>query len=187
MEGNISELVEERRSKCRRHVDVEQMNIRDLDRRDSPGCYYVTKYFLIVLFGVYFIIIPGFCIYVGIAYSYCEDMFATWLIVGGILGYLDLSVYLFRRLLKRSFDEYRDDCKNNDCLLGMINVVSAILLVWWVWGFGRIFSGSMNEDPVMEDPVCKEYLYRFPFWLTITPFPMLFIGLFGGICVTALE
>ena len=29
--------------------------------------------------------------------------------------------------------------------------------------------------------------WRFPFWLTITPFVMLFFGLFGGICITVLE
>jgi hypothetical protein len=164
------------------------MSIRDLERMDgsldddSPGCcYYVTKYFLIFLFSAYFILIPGLSIYVGVTYYYCQDMFAPWLISGGILGYSNLLLCLVRRFLKISFDV------QNDCLLYTICVLSAILLIWWVWGFGRIFHGARLEDPVMKDPVCKEYLYRFPFWLTITPFIMIWIGLFGGICTTALE
>ena len=186
MEDNISKLIEERRLKCTTHK--EPVTIRDLERMagslddDSSGCcFYVTKYFLIFLFGGYFILIPGLSIYVGITYYYCQDMFAPWLIVGGILGYGNLSLCLVRMFLKRCFNI------KNDCLLCAICVLSAILLIWWVWGLGRIFSGAILEDPVMEDPVCKEYLYRFPLWLTITPFIMLFVGLFGGICVTALE
>ena len=54
-----------------------------------------------------------------------------------------------------------------------------ITFIWYVFGFGRIFSGTMNDDPLMEDEVCRWYLYKLPFWITLMPIflmiPMCFI------------
>ena len=55
-------------------------------------------------------------------------------------------------------------------------------MIWWIFGFGRIFSGAMNTDLVMDDPVFKWYLYTFPFWLTLCPFVIFFLISFVFCC-----
>ena len=164
---------------------VEQWVIDDLEAvpRSSEGdssssvCHDALDYFVYFLVGAYCIIMPGLSLYFGIAYYYCEDQSAPWLIVGGVLGYGNISFYLVRKFLKRFIGD-----KIHDWLLGMIIIVSIILLFWWVWGLSRILSGSILDDPVMEDPVCKEYMYRFPFWLTLIPFIIVFFWMIGGLC-----
>ena len=159
------------------------MEVMEELANDTPGCcYFVTMYFLIFIFGGYFLLTAGFSIYVGITYNYCQDPFSPWLIVGGILVYGNLILFLVMVLLKRCFD-----VKHGVVMPGMICVVSVSLVVWWIWGFGRIHIGSMDEEPVMEDPVCKEYLYSFPFWLTITPYIMVPVGFVGWTFLICLE
>eukprot|EP00091_Calanus_sinicus_P018127 TRINITY_DN4035_c0_g1_i2.p1 TRINITY_DN4035_c0_g1~~TRINITY_DN4035_c0_g1_i2.p1 ORF type:complete len:194 (-),score=21.88 TRINITY_DN4035_c0_g1_i2:110-691(-) len=185
MEDNSSNLVDERR--FRTHVDVEAMSISDFEGLERPvereddshdeQCHRVTK---LIIFGAISVILPGVCLYVGISYHYCEDSNADWLIAGGCLGYGNLSLYLLRKILQR----YNIDCDKRDCLLGLILLlVSPAILIWWVWGFSRIFSFSIFDDPVMDDPVCKEALFRFPFWLSLLPFIMGFTYIFYALCM----
>ena len=111
--------------------------------------------------------------YVGIVYTYCDDEFSIWLIFGAVVILGDTILFIFYKCDGRDFGE-------NSLTLFFVGV-SVILFIWWLWGFGRIFSGSMNEEPLLEDPDCKQYLYDFPFWLSLLPFIFLFVGMFGFI------
>ena len=125
------------------------------------------KYFVIFIFVTFFLVVPLVMIYIGVAYSYCDDMFSIWLAVGGFLCYADCLALLLLRCLKNM---------NKSFLYTLIGILSVALLVWWVFGFGRIYSGAMNEETVMSDPVCKKFLYNFPFWLTLAPFALILLG-----------
>jgi len=159
-------------------------------RMSFKGCRYSIAFVLLCLLLLIYIgfilITPSLMLYIGITYDYCEDMFSTWLIIGGIVCYVDALLFLSWIFLRRKnkVDDMTYTVCDFSCLkcsLGIFIVVSVFLLIWWVFGFGRIFSGSVLEDPIMEDPVCRWYLYKFSFWLSLLPFFLLFGGLFGFI------
>ena len=53
---------------------------------------YLVSYLLLV---PYLIIGPAVCIYIGFSYHYCDDEFSIWLIIGGFLIYLDVSLFIW--------------------------------------------------------------------------------------------
>eukprot|EP00092_Neocalanus_flemingeri_P002633 GFUD01002820.1.p1 GENE.GFUD01002820.1~~GFUD01002820.1.p1 ORF type:complete len:173 (+),score=13.58 GFUD01002820.1:265-783(+) len=128
-----------------------------------PPCFWsLLKYSLVLILFSFFLGVPFLMIYVGISYIHCEDMFAIWLLIGGVLCYIDLLILIVAKALKTPENQAIPYLAFFGILL--------IILIWWVFGFGRIFSGAMNREPVMDDPVCKWYLYTFPFWLCLSPF-----------------
>ena len=58
-------------------------------------------YSLLVCLLPFLLILPNIMLYIGITYSYCQDMFSTWLIVGGTLFYLDSLFFLSWMFLRR--------------------------------------------------------------------------------------
>ena len=148
----------------------------------------LLKYFLLIPFTCFNIVVPSIMIYIGINYSYCDDMFSPWLIFGGIIVYADCLLFVFWRCLikkRRVYDIHYTVC-DFPCIRVALSTfvgVSVMFFTWWLFGFARIFSGSMLDDRVtmMEDPVCRLYLYKFPFWLSVFPFIFLFIGIFGAL------
>ena len=143
--------------------------------------HYIKSYWLKVLMFLYilsllcFLLVGAFfMIYIGINYSYCQDMFTYWLVVGGVLWYITILI-----LIVKIYMDVSDSCNYQCHYLVLIGFLS-LIIIWWIFGFGRVYSGAMNRDPVMDDPVCKWYLYTFPFWLTLAPFALFFIGGFAG-------
>merc|ERR1719471_261742 len=146
------------------------------DDYTCPLGFVIVKYFLVIVLVIFFIIIPAIMIYVGISFGYCQDIFSAWLLVGGVLCYLDFLILLSKWPLKKY-------CGINSTYVYYVFLFwLAIILLWWVFGFGRIFSGAMNQEPIMSDDDCKKYLYTFPFWLCLSPFLIFFIILFIFCC-----
>ena len=147
-------------------------------------CWSIIKTVLLICLVIFLVVLPAMMLYIGITYDYCGDIFSTWLIVGGVLAYVDSFIFLVWILLRRKKKE--DDITYTvcdlpcmPCFLGIFGVVSIILVIWWACGQGRMFSESMYEEPMMEDPVCKLYLFTFPFCLIILPYLLLFLGVCG--------
>ena len=181
-EDNIRILVEGRRMKVAEHgrsVRIPQAREEEDDCGSSQApsstcsCKHCIKYLFFLVLLIFLIISPFLMLYVGVVYSYCDDMFSIWLILGAVLILGDAILFIFYKC------DGRESEKN--CVTLFLFGVLVILFIWWVWGFGRIFSGSMNDDPLLEDPECKQYLYDFPFWLSLLPFIFLFVGMFGFI------
>ena len=141
-----------------------------------PICCTVIKYILVGVLFCFFLIIPAVMIYVGTAYTYCDDLFASWLLVGGVLCYIDFFILMSKEPLKRHCHV------NTNFVYATFLGFLVIIMIWWVLGFGRIFSGMMDQDPLMEDPDCKLYLYTFPFWLSLSPFLIFFLIAFIFCC-----
>ena len=168
----------ERRKWMEREIQLMSMR-EDCEEEDDdscPLCCTVLKYFLVLVLVCFFLVVPFFMIYVGVNYSYCEDLFAPWLLIGGVLCYVDYLILISKWPLKKFFEV------NTTYIYQVFLAFLVIIMIWWVFGFGRIFSGAMNEDPVMSDPVCKWYLYTFPFWLSLSPFLLFFLILFVFCC-----
>ena len=145
--------------------------------------HYIKSYWLKVLMFLYilsllcFLLVGAFfMIYIGINYNYCQDMFTYWLVIGGVLCYITIGIFCIMMIIDQ-------DTRYKSCIYLAFFGFLLLILIWWIFGFGRIYSGSMNRDPVMDDPVCKWYLYTFPFWLTLAPFALLFIGCLAGCCI----
>ena len=160
--------------------EIKLMSMREeLDDEDDdscPLCCTVLKYILVIILVCFFLVVPYMMIYIGANYSYCEDMFAPWLLIGGVLCYVDYLILISKEQLKRHFSV------NANFVYYVFLGFLVIIMIWWIFGFGRIFSGAMNTDPVMDDPVCKWYLYTFPFWLTLCPFVIFFLISFVFCC-----
>ena len=147
-------------------------------------CWCMIKTVLLICLILFLIVLPAMMLYSGITYDYCGDIFSTWLLVGGVLAYLDSFIFLVWMFLRRKhkMDDVTYticDLPCMPCFLGIFAVVSITLVIWWSIGQGRLFSGSIIQDPVMEDPVCKLYLFTFPYWLCILPYLVLFLGCFA--------
>ena len=150
-----------------------------------------NKWFLVSLLVPYFTIGPAVLLYIGFSYHYCEDMFTIWLIIGGFLVYLDVGLFIGTWFANRTFSFKK---VTHPCIYYTFIGVSLVVVVWWVFGFGRIFSPArhpspdnrgMLDSPLMDDPECKAYLYTFPFWLVLTPFMLIgwfFIFIFVIAC-----
>eukprot|EP00092_Neocalanus_flemingeri_P006402 GFUD01006892.1.p1 GENE.GFUD01006892.1~~GFUD01006892.1.p1 ORF type:complete len:208 (-),score=19.25 GFUD01006892.1:242-865(-) len=184
MDETSSGEVQERRKDER---DMEQMSMMDrpvYDYDDEDCCYKMKistqhmaswtcalcrtlpmKYFFLVLYLCFFLALSLFMIFVGVITGDCEDMFSTWLIVGGVLLLVGCLIIVINGFLRRYFTVD---------ILRLFWGCLAIILIWWSFGFGRIFSGSMIidewEESVFTDPDCKLYLYTFPFWLSLSFF-----------------
>ena len=194
MDDYQAELMEE----GRREKDVEKQFVRRMELYeddDEPPCIIcchhdlscpcgwrysfslLLKYFLLIPFTCFNMVVPCIMIYIGINYSYCDDMFSLWLIFGGILYYADCLLFVFWRYTVCGFS-----CSTRVALNIFVGV-SVMFFIWWLFGLVRIFSGSMLDGGVtmMEDPVCRLYLYKFPFCLSIIPFIFFFIGIFGAL------
>lgn len=155
---------------------MEREECEEEDYDSCPLCCTVLKYFIVFLLGCFFLIVPFLMIYIGVNYSFCEDLFAPWLLVGGVLCYVDYLILLSKWPLKTY-------CEVNTTYIYYVFLgFLSIIMIWWVFGFGRIFSGAMDNDPVMSDPVCKWYLYDFSFWLTLSPFVLFFLIVFVFCC-----
>lgn len=144
-------------------------------------CWLIIKLVLLICLVTFLTVLPAVMLYIGVAYDYCGDMFSTWLITGGVLIYVDSFLFLFWMFLRRKkkVDDITYEICNipcSPCFLGILGAVSFAIVIWWVFGHARILSGSMVEDPVMEDPACRLYLFTFPFWLCILPYIFLFLG-----------
>ena len=138
-------------------------------------CKMLMYLFVLSLLCV-FLGVPFLMIYIGINYNYCQDMFTYWLVIGGVLCYITIGIFCIMMIIDQ-------DTRYKSCIYLAFFGFLLLILIWWIFGFGRIYSGSMNRDPVMDDPVCKWYLYTFPFWLTLAPFALLFIGCLAGCCI----
>ena len=160
--------------------EIKFISVRgDLDDEEEDTCpLYCTivKYILVVILFCFFLVTPLIMIYIGVSYRYCEDIFAPWLLIGGVLCYLDFLILLSKEPLKRHCSV------NTNFVYYVFLIFLMIIMIWWVFGFGRIFSGAMERDLVMEDPVCRWYLYNFPFWLTLSPFIIFFFVSFVFCC-----
>ena len=179
-------MEEERRSKEKKERaiwmerEIKLISVREelIDEEDDscPLCCTVLKYILVMILLCFFLVVPFIMIYISISYSYCEDIFAPWLLIGGVLCYVDFLILLSKEPLKRNCNV------NTNFVYYVFLGFLVIIMVWWIFGFGRIFSGVMNKDPVMKDPVCSWYLYTFPFWLTLSPFVIFFLIFFVFCC-----
>ena len=127
----------------------------------------------IVLFaiGVCGLVLPPLMMYAGISHHYCEDMYSVWLIVGAVLIFIEIGVFCLK---------LHD---NNICTKGVLNFFTVVLLIWWVFGLGRILGTAkyisrnpdtehlgFYDDPFMKDKECKLYLFTLPFWISLLPF-----------------
>ena len=149
----------------------------DDDKDCDCFCFgYLMKFFEVLSLALLFIS-PLLTFYVGFKSRYCEDMFSTWLIFGGVICSVDCLVGLLRIAVKRA--GMIDLIPYVDLF---ITIMFLITIVWWVFGSGRIFSGSILKDPIMEDPSCKWYLYTIPFWYTLCPM-IIIIGFMLSIIV----
>ena len=170
MDENLRKQVQDRREMVREGdsslADV-QMSLDDNEEDKNPKCCTALYYTLSVLIVSYFVAAPILMLYVGIRYLYCNDLFAPWLIAGGVLHICTYMSLLLNYICQREF-KFRGD------KFGILFfTILFITFIWYIFGFGRIFSGSMNEETMMEDDVCKWYLYKMPFWLTLMPFILL--------------
>ena len=52
------------------------------DDYTCPICCTVTKYLLVIILVLFFLIIPSLMIYIGVSYTFCEDIFSIWLLAG---------------------------------------------------------------------------------------------------------
>ena len=71
------------------------------DDYTCPICCTVTKYLLVIILVLFFLIIPSLMIYIGVSYTFCEDIFSIWLLAGmfGALYYFG-CISCFRRKVK---------------------------------------------------------------------------------------
>ena len=175
MDENLRKQVQQRREQLRVYeatkYSYERNQIESLDDEESK-CWKVLYYLFIVLIVSYFMTAPILMLYVGISYLNCDDMFAPWLIIGGVL-----HICTFLPLFFNFMNEQKCDI--------LFFTMLFVTFIWYIFGFGRIFSGSMNEDTIMDDEVCKWYLYKIPFWLTLMPFilliPICFVMVYYGL------
>ena len=82
-----------------------EVKIISFDREDSydieedytcPVCCVVTKYILVLVLITFFSVVPGFMIYTGLTYQYCEDIFSVWLLLGNtVISNIVLFIYSF--------------------------------------------------------------------------------------------
>ena len=143
---------------------------------DEDCCWKCNKWFLVVLLVPYLLIIPAVLIFIGFSYTHCDDIFTTWLIVGGVLLYLDVLFGGISFFVNQTFHFKK---LTFPCIYYIFITVSVAVVIWWVTGFGRIFGPArrpnpndmgMLELPMMDDPGCRAALYTFPFWLVLSPF-----------------
>lgn len=148
-----------------------------LNSCDSDICF---KYFWSILLSLYFLIVPFLMLYVGINYHYCEDLFSIWLILGGVLCYVDCFIFVIFMYARRG----KEKCFSCYCCIWFL--FTLVVTCWWLFGFARVLAPARNiglslrtgdfgiyDEPFMDDPICKFYLFTFPFWLTLTPWMLL--------------
>ena len=123
------------------------------------------------------ILLPPTMVYIGIKYHHCDAIFPPWMIIGAVFWYLDCILCGF----------YKKGCYNNFSVY-LIIAITVLLVIWWVFGFSRIFGPARSalrgydldlgiyDDPMMDDAECKLYMFTFNFWLCLLPF--IFIGMF---------
>jgi len=143
---------------------------------DDDCCWKCNKWFLVAVLVPYFLIVPAVLLYIGFSYDYCDDIFSTWLIVGGFLLYLDVLLGGVSFFVNRTFHLKK---LTFPCIGYTFIIVTVSVLIWWVFGFSRIFGPArrpnlddmgMVELSMYDDPICWAALYTFPFWLVLTPF-----------------
>ena len=64
-------------------------------------------------------------------------------LVGGFLCYLDFLVLLSKFPLKRYFSVDTVD------VYYVFLFWLLVIMIWWIFGFGRIFSGAIDTEPFM--------------------------------------
>ena len=176
MDETLKKQVQDRREKLREEeasAHDAQINIDVNEEVKNPIFCRALNYIFFILIISYFVAAPILMFYIGVQYLYCNDLFAPWLIVGGVLHVCTYLLLLLNFIDKQECNFFQD--KNGILFFTFL----FITFIWYVFGFGRIFSGSMNDDPLMEDEVCRWYLYKLPFWITLMPIflmiPMCFI------------
>ena len=151
----------------------------------SDMCFHRFMKFFLGVIVVCALVTPPFMMYCGVAYHYCDDIFPTWLLIGAVSCYIELSLSIFLCKTYKSLG-----FRNCSYLIIFIFCIifSLLFFVWWMFGVARVLGPARSyqrgittdlgiyDDPIMEDPECKLYMFTFPFWLSIVPF--IFIGFF---------
>lgn len=139
----------------------------------------------VIFLFLYFIIVPCIMIYFGVSSLHCEDLFPIWLIIGGVLCYITLIIFVIYMCMAMR----KAACTGISFYV--FSGFSFLLCIWWVSGFTRLAGSARYADiekkaqevkgifgePWVSDPLCKQYLLDFPFWLTISP--LILFGLLG--------
>ena len=156
------------------------MNYDNKENEKHLGYCAVVFYILISLNLSYFVTAPILMLYFGEKYFYCNDIFAPWLIVGGVFHVFTYISFFVNYMNRQQGDASGGE---NDGKLGIrFLLLLFITIIWYIFGVGRIFTGSINEEnKVVEVDICKWYLYNVTFWLTLSPIVLL-IPLFFIIC-----
>ena len=158
----------------------------------SDTLYRYSIYCLLGLIAGCSLILPAIMLYVGVRFYYCDDIFAPWLIVGGVICYINCLLFFINWKENKTLNIRK---VANKCKYWVFLVFSGITVIWWLLGFVRIFGPAhrklrnsnssdlgMYDDPMMEDPVCKFYLFTFPYWITLVPFIFIFLFIFLFLC-----
>jgi len=160
-ESEMDQKETERRWK-RFEREMQQETYNNGESCCSPWCCKMIEYSYALFLVCFFLVVPFLMIYVGVKYQWCEDWFADWLLIGGVLLYAGCLMFIARWFLAKK------EVKTT-CVTIAFFVILVIILIGLGFGLGRIMDGSMAEDPFMSDPECRFYLFKFPFWLMLSP------------------
>ena len=156
----------------------------DDDMEPSYIVWCCSGYTAVSLLAIFSLLLPPLMIYSGHVYSYCDDLFPPWLIIGAVLWYIEIVVFTLNRKTNKTMNVKK---VTNPCTYMLFCMFSTFFLIWWVFGVGRIFGPARSvmrghtpsdlgiyDDPMMEDTSCKLFMYQLPFWICMIPF--FFIG-----------
>merc|ERR1712124_14463 len=99
-------------------------------------------------------------------------MFTVWLIVGAVLMYVTTGLFFTNCWKNETLSPKHVTHKG---VYGIFVTSASLLAIWWTFGFGRLFgpararmdgsSSSLGiyDDPFMQDPSCKLFLFTLPF------------------------
>jgi len=152
-------------------VQFEARNLAQkwLQTLHKSRCKMLMYIFVLSLLCV-FLVVPFLMLYIAFNYTHCKDIFTGWLLLGGILWYITIFFFFIMMIT---------DIEYKECSYIPFGMGLMCILCWWISSF---VLGSMKDPLVdgvknkMDDPVCRLYLYTFPFWLSLAPFALLFIG-----------
>ena len=161
----------------------------DDDDDDSLTCGRILYYGLGFLLLIYVVVMTVGMLYFGLNFHYCQDMFSIWLIIGGVLCCINLSLLGIRSVIKKRFDTdwFRRELAGESrprMIISSTRVLYVFLImtfVWWMVGFMRFAIGANFSARVEIDSPCNFPIRMFPFWMILTSSILFWPGLY--VCI----
>ena len=156
------------------------------DRCDEDICVSCVTYCYLGLLACCCLVVPGLMIYVGIRYHWCQDIFSPWVIVGGILCYINLFIFILHWRENKTISLKKILSRDKRTKYYLFLGLSLIIIIGWVGAFARIMNTFDGEGwlgaPMMSDPVCMFYMHDVIWGITTLPFFFIFLFIFLFCC-----